>query len=369
MQPNPRLVIETFTDGILFFIAVQLLVVAGMHFVERAGQKSTFLALLCLVNGLWYFYFIFFKLWKTSWVLGILIGPDKAIFIPVLIYFYLKSVRGPLNAHVINPHLVFPLLFYAVSLFFHFNPDLSWTAYPKGRPSPLLFISITYFWVYFFKARKELNIRLKTTLLPKVFKRVRFFFYAFYLPLLIIPLVDGLISYFGVQSQSFHALVFYYTGEVFYGFSYFLSYLLSLYALTELNFIRKLLFPGNALLSKNIQARKSEIAHLVDEELIRNKLFQNPGISSESFASDFKLTKKEVLEYFEITGRGSFNEFINRLRVEEFKVRVREETNEHLDLVGLAKDCGFQSKSTFFRVFKEIEGITPNEYKKRETSF
>lgn len=356
---------DSFADGILFFIAVQLLIVAAMHFMERKNQKSIFLALICLVNGLWYFYFVFHQVWKKDLLLGILIGPDKNIFLPVLIYFYLKSIRGRLTSKLLGLHLLLPVLFYAISLFFQFSPDIPWSAHAYGEVSVLIVFPLILFGVYFLKARKELESNLKSILLPKVYKRIKLFFYAFYAPLLIIPLFDIANALLTGNGQSFDSIPIQTARELVYASNYALSYLLSLYALTELSFVRKLLFPGNALVSKNLLDNKLHIDGLVEKELIGKKLFQNAGISADSFASKAGLTKKEILDYLELTRKVSFSEFINRLRVNEFKARVSDAKNQHLDLVGLAKECGFQSKSTFFRVFKEIEGITPNEYKKQ----
>ena len=36
----------------------------------------------------------------------------------------------------------------------------------------------------------------------------------------------------------------------------------------------------------------------------------------------------------------------------------------HLNLTGIAEKVGFNSRSTFFSAFKQLEGITPNEFKK-----
>ncbi|MEZ0611293.1 helix-turn-helix domain-containing protein [Fibrella sp. WM1] len=61
------------------------------------------------------------------------------------------------------------------------------------------------------------------------------------------------------------------------------------------------------------------------------------------------------------TGK-NFNDFVNEYRVEEFKRQVREPANAHLSFLGLALDCGFNSKATFNRAFKKFTGLSPKEF-------
>jgi AraC-like DNA-binding protein len=58
----------------------------------------------------------------------------------------------------------------------------------------------------------------------------------------------------------------------------------------------------------------------------------------------------------------SFYDYINRYRVDEFKSVVAIHGVDSLTLSALAEKAGFSSRATFFRHFKEIEGITPGEY-------
>lgn len=58
----------------------------------------------------------------------------------------------------------------------------------------------------------------------------------------------------------------------------------------------------------------------------------------------------------------NFNDFVNEYRVEEFKRQVREAANAHLSFLGLALDCGFNSKATFNRAFKKFTGASPKEF-------
>ena len=58
----------------------------------------------------------------------------------------------------------------------------------------------------------------------------------------------------------------------------------------------------------------------------------------------------------------NFNDFVNEYRVEEFKRQVCQPTNAHLSFLGLALDCGFNSKATFNRAFKKFTGASPKEF-------
>jgi AraC-like DNA-binding protein len=55
---------------------------------------------------------------------------------------------------------------------------------------------------------------------------------------------------------------------------------------------------------------------------------------------------------------------VNLYRVDAFKKRIQEPGVEKLTLLGLAYECGFNSKSTFNEVFKKTTGQTPSQYVK-----
>lgn len=60
-----------------------------------------------------------------------------------------------------------------------------------------------------------------------------------------------------------------------------------------------------------------------------------------------------------------FYDFVNIYRVEKAKSLMHDPKFQHLSLLGLAYDCGFNSKSTFNRAFKKQVGCTPSQYKKQ----
>lgn len=61
----------------------------------------------------------------------------------------------------------------------------------------------------------------------------------------------------------------------------------------------------------------------------------------------------------------NFYQFINRYRIEEAKKLIMDKDMEHLNLLGIAYEAGFNSKTVFNMAFKKVTGHTPSQYKKR----
>jgi AraC-like DNA-binding protein len=70
-----------------------------------------------------------------------------------------------------------------------------------------------------------------------------------------------------------------------------------------------------------------------------------------------------ILSYVINQGFGkNFNDFVNGYRVDEIKEKLRAGEAKNLNLLGLALECGFNSKATFNRAFKKITGVSPKEF-------
>ncbi len=73
-------------------------------------------------------------------------------------------------------------------------------------------------------------------------------------------------------------------------------------------------------------------------------------------------TNPSVLSRVINSGCGqNFNDFVNGYRVAEAERKLADPRLGHYSLVGVALESGFNSKSTFNRVFKKLRGITPGE--------
>ncbi|MEM9917980.1 MAG: AraC family transcriptional regulator [Bacteroidota bacterium] len=93
------------------------------------------------------------------------------------------------------------------------------------------------------------------------------------------------------------------------------------------------------------------------------KPYLNPDLNLQMLASDMDLTTNSMSSLINRHFQKNFNDFVNHYRVEEVKQLIQDPRNEAFTLLSLGLQAGFNSKSTFNRAFKEIEGMTPNAFR------
>lgn len=64
----------------------------------------------------------------------------------------------------------------------------------------------------------------------------------------------------------------------------------------------------------------------------------------------------------------NFYDFINKYRVAQVKILMKDPAMKNFNMLGIALEAGFKSKSTFNLIFKRFTGLTPTEYKKNSTN-
>jgi AraC-like DNA-binding protein len=62
----------------------------------------------------------------------------------------------------------------------------------------------------------------------------------------------------------------------------------------------------------------------------------------------------------------NFRNLVNEYRVEEVKTRLNDPRSIQLSLLGIAYECGFNSEASFYRIFKNVVGVSPKEYLLRQ---
>ncbi|MBS1527506.1 MAG: ABC transporter permease [Bacteroidetes bacterium] len=91
--------------------------------------------------------------------------------------------------------------------------------------------------------------------------------------------------------------------------------------------------------------------------------YQDPDLSLGSLAEKLGLTTHELSRIINTVLKKSFNDFINEYRVRNVVDKMQDPAYNHMNLIGIAYESGFNSKTTFNRAFKQITGKNPVDYK------
>ncbi|TCN59545.1 AraC family transcriptional regulator [Flavobacterium circumlabens] len=131
----------------------------------------------------------------------------------------------------------------------------------------------------------------------------------------------------------------------------------------------------NAVISETSIVDDSRKKLISDEKLIEMKLLLTELMEKEKPFLDFELsllklasllnTSPHLLSYIINTGfNENFYQFINRYRIEQARKMILDPKMENLNLIGIAYESGFNSKTVFNTTFKKITNQTPSEFKK-----
>lgn len=94
-----------------------------------------------------------------------------------------------------------------------------------------------------------------------------------------------------------------------------------------------------------------------------NQYYRDTELNLTSLAEKLGLTIHELSRIINVALKKNFNDFINEYRVTEVIRRMRDPAFGHITLLGIALESGFNSKSSFNRIFKQMTGKSPAEYK------
>lgn len=103
-------------------------------------------------------------------------------------------------------------------------------------------------------------------------------------------------------------------------------------------------------------------SNLLLSHLDTNEPYLDPSLTLRELANQIDIHPNQLSWLLNEHQGKNFNEFINAYRVEKFKRIAKAPENANLTLIGLAYDCGFNSKTVFNTYFKKETGLTPKQY-------
>ena len=108
------------------------------------------------------------------------------------------------------------------------------------------------------------------------------------------------------------------------------------------------------------------IMERIRRALVDDQLYQNPTLTLAELSAHTGLPPR-LISFTVNAGFGrTFNDLVNGYRVAEVQRRLAAPDARRFTLLGIAFECGFNSKTTFNRIFKQLTGVAPREYQGSE---
>jgi AraC-like DNA-binding protein len=92
-------------------------------------------------------------------------------------------------------------------------------------------------------------------------------------------------------------------------------------------------------------------------------LYRNSTLTLTELAEHLSVSPHNLSEVINTRLGKNFYDLVNGYRLEEVKQDLTDPAKQHLKILSLAFDAGFNSKATFNTLFKERTGMTPSEFR------
>lgn len=107
--------------------------------------------------------------------------------------------------------------------------------------------------------------------------------------------------------------------------------------------------------SEEINSWKERILQLMQA----GKAYEDPELSLTHVAKQLQSNPSHVSKMVNQGFGVNFNDFVNQFRIAAVKEKLNNGEHEKQTLLGIAFECGFNSKATFNRAFKKVTGLSP----------
>lgn len=127
------------------------------------------------------------------------------------------------------------------------------------------------------------------------------------------------------------------------------------------------LFQSNKLSSTKPERKKlpendaQQWAEQLRTIIITEALYKDPNLKLNELAKKINISTHQLSQLLNDYLNKSFSTYVNEYRIEEACKLIR--TNAHFTFEAIGYEVGYNSKSTFYAVFKKIKGVTPALYK------
>lgn len=118
-------------------------------------------------------------------------------------------------------------------------------------------------------------------------------------------------------------------------------------------------YTGSRLKEDDLEHYFSHLLSILENE----KLYLNPDLTLQGLAGRMEISSKILSQVINQRSGKNFFDFINSYRCEEAKTLMRT-SDSKVTILEILYEVGFNSKSSFNKEFKKLNGTTPTEYRK-----
>lgn len=106
------------------------------------------------------------------------------------------------------------------------------------------------------------------------------------------------------------------------------------------------------------------LAEKLQHHMLKERPYLEPELTLKQLAAQLSIPAHQLSQVINQQFGKNFYDYINSFRVEEVEKKLKSGQYNHLTLLAVALDCGFNSKASFNTVFKKIKSMSPSEYRK-----
>lgn len=107
------------------------------------------------------------------------------------------------------------------------------------------------------------------------------------------------------------------------------------------------------------------ICEKLDDVMQKERLFTNPDLKLNDLASAAGVSIYNLSYILNHFLNSNFYDYTNNFRIKEFEKLIESGEQSKYTMNALIEMCGFSSRSSFFRYFKKVTGMSPGEYIKK----
>ena len=119
--------------------------------------------------------------------------------------------------------------------------------------------------------------------------------------------------------------------------------------------------------SKHNKTESEKLANDLKSYMENEKPYLQPELSLADLASTLDISKSDLTNLLNNYMGVNFFSFVNQYRLRTVLEKLEDPKFDHLTILSIAFDCGFNSKSTFNGLFKQHTGVTPTVYRQNQS--